>query len=188
MLTNQLASKYAQALYKLAAEQETLDAVKQQLVGIRDMIDSHSDLAALIYHPRVPVEAKKDTIQKVFASEISVIVRNFLFLLIDNRREVALPSIIEEFIKFANEEQNIAEAMITTAFPLNDAEMKALAEKLSKMSGKNIITKPNVDKSIIGGVIVKIGDKLIDGSVARQLKNLQAALLKSELNKIGVTN
>ena len=71
--------------------------------------------------------------------------------------------------------------------PLAETEKQALAEKLGKVTGKNVILKTNVDQRIIGGVIVKIGDKLIDGSVARQLKSLQAALLKTEVTKIGVT-
>jgi F-type H+-transporting ATPase subunit delta len=115
-------------------------------------------------------------------------VHNFLLLLVDKRREAALPAIIAEYRNLANEARNIAEAEVITAMPLTDAEHKALAVKLSAVTGKNMVLKTQLDTSILGGVIVKIGDKLIDGSVARQLRMLKATLLTTEVTKIGVTN
>lgn len=187
MLTSQLASRYAQAIYELAAEKQALDAVEEQLILIEQTISSVPELGTLLYHPQVPVEAKKDTIVKVFGADLTEYVRNFLLLLIDKRRETALPGIIKEYRVLANQARNITEAEVTTAMPLADGERQALAAKLSAVTGKKVILNTNIDQSILGGVIVKIGDKLIDGSVTRQLKALQAALLKTEVTKIGVT-
>jgi len=124
---------------------------------------------------------------KVFGSDLSEHVRNFLLLLIDKRRETALPSIVKEYQILANEGRNITEAEVTTAMPLAPFEQQALADKLSGLTGKKVILKTSIDERIIGGVIVKIGDKLIDGSITRQLKTLEAALLKTEVTRIGVT-
>ncbi|MDR3592257.1 MAG: F0F1 ATP synthase subunit delta [Negativicutes bacterium] len=187
MLTSQLASRYAQALYELAAEKQELDAVEEQLGQIEQTLSSVPELASLLYHPQVPVEAKKDTVDKVFGPQLGAHVRNFLLLLIDKRRETALPAIVREYKVLANEARNITEAEVTTAMPLSDSERQALAAKLSAVTGKRVILQTKVDGRIVGGVIVKLGDKLIDGSVTRQLATLEAALRKTEVTKIGVT-
>ena len=88
MLANQLAAKYAQAIFELAAEKNMLDQVETELTLVKNTIDTYSDLATLIYHPRVLGHAKKETISKIFGRDISKVVLNFLMLLIDKRREM----------------------------------------------------------------------------------------------------
>lgn len=179
MLTNQLALKYAQAIFEIASEKTMLDVVEKQLKLVEDTIAGHEELTTLMYHPLVPAAAKKDTISRVFAGELDGFVQNFLLLLVDKRREPALPAIIREYIRLANEARNIAEAEVFTAKELSAEQIEALAAKLSKVTGKNIVLKTTLDQALLGGVVVKIGDKLIDGSVARQLKVLKAALVNS---------
>jgi len=188
MLVNQLALKYAQAIYELALEKNALSEVDSQLQSVEATLADNPDLAMLLYHPRVPAEAKKDTVISVFGADLAEFVRNFLLLLIDNRRETALPAIIGEYRNLANEARNIAEAEVVTALPLSPEQHQALAAKLSAVTKKNIVLKTKIDQRIIGGIVVKIGDKLIDGSVARQLETMKAALIKTEATKIGVTN
>lgn len=188
MLANQLALKYAQAMFELAKEKGMTDEIKAQLVMVEATIAAHEQLATLMYHPRVPSEAKKETISKLFTSEIADDLYKFLLLLVDKRREPVLPAIVKEYVKLANQANNIDEAEVTTAMPLTEAECAALAAKLSNVTGKNIMLKTAVNPKLLGGVVVKIGDKLIDGSVARQLQVLKEALLKTEVTKIGVTN
>ncbi|MBP2637703.1 MAG: atpH [Firmicutes bacterium] len=177
MLTNTLALKYAQAIYEIADEKSMLDAVEKQLTMVVATIAEHADLANLMYHPLVPAQAKKDTINKIFADELDEFVRNFLLLLIDKRRETALAAIAQEYVRLANEARNIAEAEVFTARELSVAQLEALATKLSEVTGKKIVLKTTIAQDLLGGIVVKIGDKLIDGSVARQLKALKAALL-----------
>lgn len=187
MLASKLAAKYAQAIFELAEEKNTLQKTGEQLAAVTATIAQHQELSNLFYHPRVPIAAKKETIDKVFGSEIADFVKKFLWLLVDRRREAALPGIVQEYTKFANEARNIAEAEVTTAVPLSQRQQAALARKLSDVTGKQVVLKMQIDTKILGGVIVKIGDKLIDGSVVRQLQVLKTSLLKGEA-KIGVTN
>ncbi|MDF2874051.1 MAG: atpH [Sporomusa sp.] len=184
MLTNKLAIKYAQAIYEIASERALLDNVEKQLRLVDATIAGHADLATLIYHPLVPAPAKKETINRVFAGDLDGFVQNFLLLLIDKRREPALPAIIREYIRLANEARNIAEAEVFTAKELSAEQLEALAAKLSEVTGKNIVLKTSIDQELLGGVVVKIGDKLIDGSVARQLKALKAALLTNQVTAV----
>jgi F-type H+-transporting ATPase subunit delta len=180
MLTNKLALKYAQAVYEIANEKAMLDVVEKQLKLVQATIAGHDDLTTLMYHPLVPALAKKETINRIFAGDLDGFVQNFLLLLIDKRREPALPAIISEYIRLANEARNIAEAEVFTAKELSAEQLEALAAKLSKVTGKNIVLKTTLDQTLIGGIIVKIGDKLIDGSVERQLKVMKAALLTNQ--------
>ncbi len=187
MITSQLALRYAEALYELAAEKQALDGVEKELGIVEETLAAHEELATLIYHPQMPLTAKKETIERVFGPQVSDYVRNFLLLLVDKRRETALPAIIKEYKVLANKARNIAEAEVTTARPLAEGDKQALAAKLSTVTGKKVVLSTRVDDRIVGGVVVKIGDKLIDGSVVRQLEALRAALLKTEVSKIGVT-
>ena len=187
MLKIKLASTYAQAIFELARDADKLDSVERELLAVTKALDEHEELASLLYHPRVPTAAKKDTINKVFGAELSELVRNFILLLIDKRRETSLVGIVREYVASANEARNIIEAVVTTAHPLGDTEREQLVAKLGKVTGKSVILKPLIDPTIIGGVVVQVGDKLIDGSIARQLKAMEKALLRTEA-KIGVTS
>lgn len=187
MLANQLAIKYAQALFELAEEQKQIDEVAAQLRVVVETIKEHQELATLLYHPRIPATAKKETISKIFSQDVAECVYRFLLLLVDKHRETILPAIVEEYTKFVNETNHVIEAMVTTAMPLAVSEEAALSAKLSRVTGKKVVLRTTVDRAIIGGIIVKMGDKLIDGSVVRQLQVLKTSLLNNGA-KIGVTN
>lgn len=188
MLTNPLAVKYAQAIYELALEKDLLSVVEEELRLVESTIASYEGLATLIYHPQVLPRVKKETLRNVFGQDVNDVVLNFLLLLVDKRREGILPAAIDEYVKMANQARNIVEAEIITALPLAESQHRALVDKLSLTTGKQIVLKPQIDKSIIGGIIVKIGDKLMDGSVIRQLATLKKALLNNEVTGIEVTD
>ncbi|MBP2629059.1 MAG: synthase subunit delta [Firmicutes bacterium] len=188
MLINQLAIKYAQAVYELAVEKDMLDVVEKELLLVESTITSYADLATLLYHPQVLAQAKKEIIRKIFGQDVNDFVLTFLLLLLDKRREAALPAIIAEYVKIANQARNIVKAEVTTALPLAESQHAALVKKLSLVTGKTVVLTTELDQTIIGGMIIKIGDKLIDGSVVRQLATLKNALLNNEVTGIGVTD
>jgi|APHig6443717817_1056837.scaffolds.fasta_scaffold76460_2 F-type H+-transporting ATPase subunit delta len=113
---------------------------------------------------------------------------NFLLQLVEKHREAALPAILREYVELAKEKKsNLIMADVTTALPLSESQEQALAAKLAAMTGKTIKIRQHVDSGILGGVVVRVGDKLLDGSVSHQLSVLQADLLKIPLMKVGVT-
>ncbi len=113
---------------------------------------------------------------------------NFLLQLAEKHREAALPAILREYVELAKEDKrNLLMADVTTALPLTAGQEQALAEKLAAMTGRTIKIRQHVDSSILGGIVVRVGDKLLDGSVSHQLSVLQADLLKTPLMKVGVT-
>ena len=112
----------------------------------------------------------------------------FLLELAEKHREGALPAILREYVELAKEDKrNLLMADVTTALPLTASQEQALAEKLTAMTGKTIKIRQHVDSEILGGIVVRVGDKLLDGSLSHQLSVLQADLLKTPLKKVGVT-
>lgn len=189
MLINQLAAKYAEAIFEIAVEQGKEEQIFEQLKNVVKSIDDNQDLKQFIYNPGINTAAKVETVQKIFTGEVEETVLNFLMLLADRRREVLLPAIVEEYRKCAYKAHGIVEANVTSAGELSQAEQQALADKLSRICNKTVKLKIITDPSIIGGVVVQIGDKVIDGSVTRQLKTLKSVLLNNlDVKKIGVTN
>ncbi|NMC32272.1 MAG: ATP synthase F1 subunit delta [Veillonellaceae bacterium] len=112
----------------------------------------------------------------------------FLLELAEKHREGALPAILREYVELAQEDKrNLMMADVTTALPLTVSQEQALAEKLAAMTGRTIKIRQHVDSGILGGIVVRVGDKLLDGSLSHQLSVLQADLLKTPLKKVGVT-
>ena len=187
MLTNQLAIRYAKAIYEIAVENSVLKEIGAQLDSVQETIASQEDLADFMYHPHIKPEAKKEVLEKIFKGQLADEVYKFLMLLVDKRREGLLKQIAAEYEVLANVEQNILEADVVVARPLSQEQEARLVKKLSDTTGKRVVIKTKIDASILGGVIVKIGDKLIDGSVIRQMQVLKRNLLINEAAKIGVT-
>lgn len=188
MLEHQLAAKYAQAVFQLAEEKAKADAVEKQLESVISVIDKNAEFKSFFYNPGVIQQAKIETLQKVFAGELEDFLLNFLMLVVERRREFILPAIVKEYKKYNNEAKGIIEAKVVVAKPLSDTEKERLSEKLKSITGKNVLMDIKIDNTIMGGVIVKIGDKVIDGSVVRQLNMLKTALFNTQGYKIGVTN
>ena len=112
----------------------------------------------------------------------------FLLQLAEKHRDADLPAILREYVELAKENKsNLIMADVTTALPLTAGQEQALAEKLAAMTGKTIKIRQHVDSEILGGIVVRVGDKLLDGSLSHQLSVLQADLLKTPLVKVGVT-
>ncbi|WP_110954212.1 F0F1 ATP synthase subunit delta [Anaerosinus massiliensis] len=177
MLTTQLAMKYARALYEVALEENQLKEFGQQLADATDVVYGQADLTDFINHPRIKPEAKKEVVAKLFEGKLAKVVYNFFMLLIDKRRESLLKQILHAYTALANAAQNIVEAEVTVARKLSVEQESQLTKKLSETTGKTVVIKTKIDQSILGGVVVKIGDKLIDGSVVRRMQVLKAQLL-----------
>lgn len=187
-MLNELAGKYAQAIFELAQEKNQLSEVEAQLKQVLAAIEQHGDLKVFMVHPRVPAAAKKNLVKSLFTEQISDYVLNFLLLVIDRRRESLLKEMVDRYVALANATRNIVVAQVTTACDLSAEQSSALQQKLSAVTGKTVTMEVAVNPAILGGLIVKLGDKLIDGSVARQLTVLKQVLLNNEVTKIGVTN
>ena len=176
MLNIQLATKYARAIFEIAQEENKLDEYDKDLNLVRADVFSIPEAVTFFKNPLVPHQAKKDLLIKAVKSEVSETVMNFLMLLTDKSRIGIFNEIYEIFTGLKNDAQGIVIADVTTAFPLTQTQEAALGMKLAQVTHKKIKIRRHEDKNILGGVIVTVGDKRIDGSAAGRLQALKSSL------------
>jgi len=176
VLNIQLASKYATAIFEIAKEENNLDGYDKDLAKVREDVFAIPEAVKFFQNPLVPQQAKKDLLVKAFDKEISATVMNFLMLLVDKKRIGVFNEIYDIFTSLKNKEQGILIADVTTAFNLTKKQQDALVKKLTTLTGRKIQIRTHKDASILGGIILKIGDKRIDGSAAGRLRALQTAM------------
>nr|WP_210425540.1 MULTISPECIES: F0F1 ATP synthase subunit delta [unclassified Novosphingobium] len=176
-ITASLAGRYASALYELANEQGLAAAVEGDLERLADALRESADFAALIRNPKVGREEAARAIAAVGQLlGITPLTANFLGVLAGNRRLAALPDVARAYAAIAAAARNEVTAQVTSAHPLDDAQVAALAEKLAARAGKSVKLKTAVDPEILGGLVVKIGSQMIDSSIRTRLNSLAQAM------------
>ena len=174
--TDPISDAYAKALFKLAEEQNVLPAVGEELDQIARFVEEHKDLAGLFAHPTIDVRERSGTIQKLFRDRVSTVTLNFLLVLNRKGRLGYLQAIRAAFDKLAKAKRGEVDVEVHTARPLNAGQLDQVAARVSKFIGKKAVLHQHVDPKLIGGLKVRIGDRLIDASVAAQLRKLSRQL------------
>ncbi len=165
MLKGAIGERYAEALYDLAKSLGKAEEMEQELVVIKEIVEQDRDLQKILYHPRITAEEKKELLTTLFKENITNVTFSFLQLLVDKQREQYLGDIVDAFVFKANEDRNILAAEISSAVQLSDAEKADLKKVLTKVTGRDMVTQFAVDPALLGGIVVKIGDRVIDGSL-----------------------
>ena len=156
---------YAQALFMLADDSQNVDKIGQDLAYACETIDGNAELKQAYTGVQFSMAGKKNAIAKVFQDQVDKIVVNFLQVLIEKGRTGYLSDIQKAYAKLLDDRNGIADATVTSAFPLKEEEAKNIALALGKAVGKTIRLEVVVDPSLVAGVRLKYGDKIIDGSV-----------------------
>jgi F-type H+-transporting ATPase subunit delta len=176
-LNGALSSRYAAALADVALEQKNADRVKRDLASFVDTYDSSADLRNSLESPAVGREAKLRIVQKIAERmDLAAPVRNFVCVLVDNRRTEMLREIQQAFLVELNARLGIAEADVTSSQVLSAEERKQLVAMLEKKTGKKIEAHFHEDQSLVGGAVVRVGSTVYDGSVREQLTRLREQL------------
>ncbi len=176
-ITASLAGRYAAALYDLAGEQGVVTAVETDLDTLGAAVRESADLAALLKNPEVARDVAARTIDAVAAHlKLSDLTRKFLGVLAANRRLASLPDVVRAFTTIAAAARGEVTAEVTTAHPLDDAQLTQLADKLKAREGRSVTVKAHVDPAILGGLVVQIGSRMIDGSIRTRLNSLAQAM------------
>lgn len=171
-------SRYARAFADVVLERK-LDPRKteEELRSIADLLASSPELRTVWENPSVTVEQKHAVldaiIERIGASRMA---RNFLALLIDNRRIAALPEIFRQFSWELNERLGLAEAEVTTSRMLSPEEQRALEAQVARITGRKVRARYSTDPAVLGGAVVKVGSTVYDGSIRGQLQRLKEAL------------
>lgn len=180
MLNLQLAKKYSKAIFEIAQDEHKLEEYGKELSDVSSVVFAQPDLRGFVTNPQIQPKAKKEIFTKLFAGELSPDVFNFMMLLIDKRRIALLEAIEADYERLSNKARGIVIADVITARPMSEAQSDKLKAKLETVTGKSVRVRPHIDESILGGVIVKIGDKRIDGSVTGRMQTLKAELLANK--------
>ncbi len=169
--------QYANALADVALEQGVAEPVFEQLAAFNAAYQESAELRNFLGSPAVEREAKHGVIEKL-AERMgsSKIIRNFLFIMVDNQRTPLLPHMLESFQTVLQQRQGVAEAGVVSAMALNDSQKSQLERALEKLTGKKIQAKYSQDPTLLGGVQVRIGDTIYDGSLKNRLNQMRAQL------------
>lgn len=171
-----VARRYARALYELARERGQVDEVGRELELVVRTLDAHRDLRALWEHAEVSARVKLALIEQTFAGKVSGLVRNFVAVLAQKRREVYLGAIAREYTALADEALNRVEVEVRSAAPLSPDTLVDLQHRLGARLGKQIKFVTTVDQDLMGGLVIRVGDVLMDGSVRTRLKRMKERL------------
>lgn len=174
-----VARRYAAALFGVAQRDGILDAVEQDLTLISRFIAEVPYLRAVLMQPLVSDERKNSVITDAFGDRITASSLSFLKLLVRKRREDLIEECIREFRVLLAEHANTVDAEASTAVAMTPEQQERLTQSLQAMTGKTVRLTTQVDPDMLGGVIVRLGDNVIDGSVRGKLERLERQLLGS---------
>jgi F-type H+-transporting ATPase subunit delta len=172
-----LARRYAKALFAVGKEDGKLDDYSEALQGLAGLYATDSGLADALTNPLYPLDVREKVMEGVVASiGVDKIMSNFLNLLVEKKRADVLPDIAEEFQIMVDEEKNVSHGTVVSAVELSKELQAKVQATLEKLTGKKVELSASIDASIIGGVIAKVGDLELDGSIRTQLAGLKDSI------------
>ena len=178
MLKGAIARRYAGAIFEIGRKQNTLDRTLEDVTGIAQVF-AHRTLAYLLREPKVPTKRKETAIRQALAGKVLPSSLNLALLVVQRELVDLMPNIARELEQLVLDYKNQAVAEVTTATKLDDAQMALIKQALERRTGKTILVETKVQPDILGGVIARVGDQVIDGSIRYRLSALRQQLLAS---------
>jgi len=168
------ARRYAEAVFQIARDQGTIDQWRAEVQTVGSVF-ADPEVLGLLENANVPHQAREDVLNHTLEG-ISPLALNFARLLVQRRRVALAPQVAEVFRELADAYVGVAHAEVTTAVDVDDSERRLIAERLSQLTGKHVDVQTCTDPTILGGMVARIGDRLIDGSVRTRLQMLRRRL------------
>ncbi len=176
-----IARRYAKALLLIGKEDGRAEIYRDELEGVSSLILREKALGQAICNPRYPAEGRKKVLQTIVERmNLSKVMKSFLLLLFEKGRIGFLDSINGFYQKLADELKGVARASIVSATVLSTEAVEKIRLALSKMTGKEIVLELEEDVDLIGGIVARIGDQVLDGSIKTQLVNMRESLKRGE--------
>lgn len=177
MSENKAGSRYAKSLIDLSMEQNVLEEIKNDMVLIEQVIDQNSELEAILQNPVIPLDKKASILEGIFGKSVNAITRSYLKLVVSKGRAAILYDTTKAFVRQYNAIKGIVTAEVTSATALtaeNKAEIVAVVKK--EIGANEVIIKEKVNEKLIGGFILKVGDRQFDASITGSLNKLKKEL------------
>ena len=178
MISPNVSRRYARALYELGVESGDLDKLVGELASVASMLETSEDFRKSMDNPLVGPEMKKavlgDIADRLLLGSVT---KHTVMMLGERRRLVLLPEIVQLLKEMTDLRTGVVRAMVTTAIPMSDAYYEKLRVVLEKLTGRKVVLDKATDPTIIAGVVTRIGDRVLDGSIRTRLQGLKNSLL-----------
>lgn len=171
---------YAVALFSVARERDKIEEIMYEFQEICHLIDIIRDFGVFLNHPLITAHVKKNVIKSVLSQKLSPEMQNFIFLTIDKKRQNSLKEILRDYSNLYRKFKRQRYAKVYTAVKLYDDEKAVLKNKLDTMFGTDAVIENIVDKTILGGMIIRMGFEVIDGSLRTDLNKIKSSVLQGE--------
>lgn len=170
--SNPVSRNYAEALLALATKAENRDGFGVMIRDVANAIQQDPTVKLFLRSPRVSYERKNEILAQAFGDRVPRVFLRFLQTMVHNRRQMMIPEIATEYARLLDEEEGRVHAEVTLARPVTEAETVDIGVQLSRVLGSKVVPQIVVDPSIMGGIVVKVGNTVMDGSVSRRLSKL----------------
>ena len=174
----EIAQVYSRALFQAAQEQDKLDVVREQVGAFADALDAQRDLAVFFFSPYFSTEEKKDGLGRVLDGADET-VRNFLELLIEKHRMPAIHRIRRAYDALWEEANRLLPVEVTSAIALEPSTVEQIGQRIGERTGRRVQLESKVDPDILGGIVVRVGDRILDASIANRLEGLRKQVARS---------
>ena len=172
--------RYSEAAFEIADRDDTIERWRRDLDEAAAELEADADLKTVLANPALPLDQRRTVAERVFDG-LSRPARNLVLVLVQRGRIEQLPRVAAEFRRLDDLRQGITNATATSAAPLTDTEVRALTARLEQMTGGRIALQTDVDEGLLGGLVVRVGDRLIDGSVRGRLERLRNQIVSGAL-------
>ena len=174
---------YGDALFELAVEENKSDLLLEEALGVKQLLIENDEFVKMMNHPQISREEKENVIENVFKGRVSDDMAGFLALLVQNGRFAELEAVLDYFIAKIKEYKKIGVAYVVTPLPLSDKQKNDVVDKLLATTGyETMEMNYDIDESLIGGMTIRVGDRVIDSSVKSKLEKLTKELKQVKLN------
>lgn len=177
-----ISKTYGDALFDVAVEKHAVDSLDREASAVTEIVIKNPEFLKLLKHPNIGKEEKLNVVEKVFSSRVSAEMYGFICVLVDKDRQGHLLEILDYFTARVKEYRRIGVVYVTSALPLEAGQKRKIEKKVLETSGYAALeTHYAVDKELIGGVVIRIGDRVVDGSIRNKLDRLTRELREVQL-------
>ncbi len=177
-----ISKTYGEALFELAVEENKVDVFADEIRVILDILNQNLDFVNLLNHPKISKEEKLQVVDEVFGGKVSKEIQGFLNIIVAKERNKEIMAIMEYFLDEVKALKGIGVCYVTTPMELKEAQKEAVVKKLIETTNfKEMEMNYQIDETLIGGMVIRIGDRVVDSSIQTKLSKLEAQLLKIQL-------
>lgn len=176
-----VSKRYGTAIYELAVENNNIKEVEEEIKTVLTILEEEKDLVEVLNHPKVVIDEKIKIVENIFKGKISDELLGLIIVTVNKSRQNFLSDIFKYCLSRIDEHNGIISAYISSAVELNTVQKDSIKNKLEKLTNKSVNMNYSVDESLIGGLVIRIGDRIVDNSVKEKIRNLSKELYSVEV-------